>query len=115
MNLTYDPSDPDFKTAIRGIPGYPLGEDVPIQAMVFESGALFRLPEYLVRAGARRESPLLVVVDQLPIRRGAEELKPLVLGELKARGWQPEAIILEPEPGQPLHTDMHQVQRIQQK
>src|ERR671938_1852400 len=99
MNLTFDPSDPEFKPAIRRIPGYPSGEDVPIRAMVFESGALFRLPEFLERAGARRDLPLLVVVDQLPIRRGAEELKPLVLRELKDQGWQPEAIVLEPNPG----------------
>ena len=32
MTLQFDPQDIDrFKAAIRGIPGYPLGEDLPIR------------------------------------------------------------------------------------
>jgi hypothetical protein len=45
MALRFDPGDGEaFKAALRAIPGYPAGEDLPIRAMVFEAGALDRLP-----------------------------------------------------------------------
>lgn len=38
MTLRFDPGQIDhFKAAIQTIPGYPVGEDLPIRAMVFES------------------------------------------------------------------------------
>ncbi len=115
MNLPYDPSDPNFKTAIRAIPGYPPGEDVPIRAMVFQSDALFRLPELLTTIGARPDAPLLLVVDELPIRRNGQELKPFTINYLRDAGWQAETIVLKPEHGAPLHTDMHQIERVQSR
>ena len=76
MRLRYDPAEGEtFKQAIQTIPGYPLGEDLPIRAMVFESGALLQLPRWLELAGARRERPLLVVMDRTPMRRAAADLK----------------------------------------
>ncbi len=115
MNLPFDPSAPNFKNAIRAIPGYPPNDDVPIQAMVFESDAYAHLPALLTQIGAAREHPLIVVADELPIRRAGVELKPLLIHFLQANGWNPELVVLTPQHGEPLHTDWFQVQRVQQQ
>lgn len=115
MLLPYDPSSPNFKSAIRTIPGYKLDDEIPIRAMVFESNAIFRLPEYLELAGAGAENPLLVVVDELPIRRDGELLKPLVVDVLTQAGWNPTIIVLKPHDEQSLHTDLYQVRCVQER
>ena len=54
MSLRFDPGNLDqFKSQIRAIPGYPVGEDLPIRDMVFESGALWRMPDLLLHTGIR--------------------------------------------------------------
>jgi glycerol-1-phosphate dehydrogenase [NAD(P)+] len=114
MTLPYDPSSPDFKSAIRVIPGYPPNDNVPIRAMVFESNALLRLPELLQNAGASPNNPLLVVADELPIRRKEQELKPFIVNLLKQAGWNPQTIVLKPHHGTPVHTDLFQIEQVQQ-
>lgn len=114
MQLPFDPSHPNFKDAIRTIPGYPANEDVPIRAMVFESNALHRLPELLEKAGAHQDAPLFVVVDELPIRRAGEELKPFTVNLLQQAGWDARLIVLKPNPGEPLHTDLARIESVQQ-
>jgi hypothetical protein len=55
MALQFDPAiTSNFKRAIRQIPGYPAGEELPIREMVFAADALFRLPALLALAGAVR-------------------------------------------------------------
>src|ERR1041385_3452774 len=91
MKLRFDPSDLDtFKTQIRGIPGYPVGEELPIREMVFESGALWRLSDLLLRAGIRRDQLLFVVMDQTPIQQEFKNITMFILGILANAGWQKE-------------------------
>lgn len=114
MTLPYDPGDIQrFKRDIEQIPGYPAGEELPIRAMVFESDAVFRLPELMALAGARQEQPVLVVMDRTPMRRGTADLKPLILNILTEAGWQPEALWLEPEANGQVHTNFLQIERVQ--
>lgn len=115
MNLPFDPSAPNFKELIRAIPGYPPKEEAPIRAMVFESDAILRLPELLTVAGARAENPLLVVVDEAPLKRAGVELKPFVMNLLAQAGWNAQQVVLKPQHGEPLHTDLQQVQNVQQQ
>lgn len=115
MQLPYDPASPDFKTTIRAIPGYKPADDVPIREMVFASDAVLRLPEYLEHAGANRDHPVLVIVDELPIRRNGDLLKPLVVNLLTETGWNPTTVVLSPHHGEPLHTDQIQVQHVYDK
>ncbi len=115
-DLQFDPGDIDrFKAAIRQIPGYPSGEELPIRAMVFESNALFRLTELLMLAGASREQPLIVVMDQTPMRRGADNLKSLLLATLSEAHWKPEPLWLEPDATGQVHTDFPQINRVKAK
>jgi glycerol-1-phosphate dehydrogenase [NAD(P)+] len=114
MSLRFDPVPIDrFKADLRRIPGYPLGEDLPIREMLFESGALLRLPEMLSLAGAMPERPLLVVMDRTPMRRAGADLKPLILTQLREAGWRPEPLWLEPDGTGQVHTDFAQIGRVQ--
>src|SRR5918996_1700566 len=98
MTLRFDPADIDqFKAQIRSIPGYPVGEELPIREMIFESGALWRLPDLLLSAGMKPEQPLLAVMDRTLMQREGEDLKELILQLLKNTGWQIEVIRLEPD------------------
>src|SRR5688500_12281566 len=116
MTLLYDPGDIEvFKAKLRQIPGYPSGETLPIRAMLFESNALDRLSEQLTLAGAKHTEPVVVVMDPTPMRRGSDELKPLVLARLRAAGWQPEALWLMPDAGGQVHTDFEQINRVKAK
>ncbi|NJN45120.1 MAG: sn-glycerol-1-phosphate dehydrogenase [Anaerolineae bacterium] len=113
MNLRFDPGHIDsFKEEIKHIPGYPIGEELPIREMVFESGAIFRLPELLKIAGAKRENPVLVVMDRTPMRRGMTSLKPLIIEILQKADWNPYPIWLENHLSGQVHTDQHQIETV---
>lgn len=110
MTLRFDPGYIDrFKAEIRGIPGYPVGEDLPIRAMVFEPDALLRLPGLLALAGVTSGQPLSVVMDHTPMKRDGEELKPLLLELLNNAGWQTDVIWMEPDSTGQVHTDFTQI------
>lgn len=116
MTLRFDPAHVErFKADLRQIPGYPIGEELPIREMVFESGAIFRLPALLERAGARPGRPLMVVMDQTPMKRENDDLKPLLLARLREAGWQVEPIWLEPDSTGQVHTDMTQIGQVKSR
>ncbi len=113
MTLRFDPENIDrFKAEIRGIPGYPVGEGLPIRAMVFEPDALVRLPELLELAGMTADKHLAVVMDRTPMEREGKQLKPLLLDVLKNAGWQPEVIWLETDSTGQVHTDFSQINHV---
>jgi glycerol-1-phosphate dehydrogenase [NAD(P)+] len=110
MSLRFDPGNLDrFRTDIRTIPGYPAGEDLPIQNMVFESGALWRLPELLLQARIQPDQPVTVVMDRMPMKREETDLKELILGLLGQTGRQVDVIWLEPDHTGQVHTDFSQI------
>jgi len=116
MTLRFDPTDVErFKADIRQIPGYPAGEDMPIRGMVFESGAIFRLPALLERAGARPDRPLVVVMDGTPMKRENDDLKPFLLARLRDAGWNAEPVWLEPDATGQVHTDMRQIGQVKSR
>ncbi|MGQ0601055.1 MAG: hypothetical protein ACT4QE_05075, partial [Anaerolineales bacterium] len=113
MPLRFDPGSIErFKADIRTIPGYPMGEELPIRAMVFESQAVFRLPELMELAGAKSAQPMVVVMDPTPMKRAGDDLKPLILSHLRHAGWQPEPLWLEPNATRQVHTDFTQIGRV---
>jgi glycerol-1-phosphate dehydrogenase [NAD(P)+] len=117
MNLRYDPADNEtFWADIQRIPGFPgRGLIEPLPTMVFESGALFRLTEILIASRARKEQPLLVVMDSTPMQRGSESLKPLVLKILQQAGWQARVLLLEPDSSGQVHTTLNRIQGVQSR
>jgi len=114
MALTYDPGQAiAFWDAIRSLPGYPHGEVIRLRQMLFESDAVLRLPDVLATAGARPDSPLFVVMDATPMRRGQDDLKPFVLAILRRAGWAVETQIAHPDAAGQVHTDLEQIGRVQ--
>lgn len=110
MTLRFDPENIDqFKAQIRAIPGYPAGEELPIRAMIFESGALWQLPELLLQAGISNDQTLSVVMDRTLMKREGRDLKPLLLKILQNAGWQVNIIWLEPDATGQVHTDFPQI------
>ena len=113
MSLHFDPGDLDrFKSQIRLIPGYPTDEELPIRDMVFESGALLRLPALLLRAGILLDQPLSVVMDRTPMQRESRDLKPLICQILQDAGQQFEVVWLEPDSTGQVHTDFSQIDSV---
>ena len=114
--LQFDPVDIDhFKAQIRGIPGYPEGEDLPIREMIFESGSVWRLPDLLVRAGITPDQALFVVMDRTPMKREGRDLKELILQILKQASYQVELIWLEPDHTGQVHTDFAQINTVKER
>ena len=106
MRINFDPGEIDrFKRDIRSIPGYPIGEELPIRDMVFEPGAVWRLPDLILEAGAKVDQPLHVVMDRTPMVREGRDLKELILQNLGNAGWQAQVIWLEPDQTGQVHTD----------
>lgn len=116
MTLQFDPGDVErFKADIRQIPGYPAGEDMPIREMVFESGAIFRLPALLERAGARPDRALVVVMDGTRMKREHDDLKPFLLARLRDAGWNAEPVWLAPDATGQVHTDLSQIGQVKSR
>ncbi len=114
--LSYDPGEgPAFWEAISRLPGYPVGETMPIPQMIFAPGALFRLSEVLREAGANASRPLLVVMDQTPMLREGESLKPLVMQLLTQAGWEARPVVMEPDGTGQVHTDMPHIQVVRER
>ena len=110
MTLRFDPGElTTFKAEIQGIPGYPIGEDLPIKEMVFESDALWRLPDLLSMAGVSPDQPLSVVMDRTPMQREGRQLKELILKVLQGTGWKYDVIWLDPDRTGQVHTDFPQI------
>jgi glycerol-1-phosphate dehydrogenase [NAD(P)+] len=114
QNMLYDPAaGTAFWTAIKSITGYPRNEvDYPIREMIFDSGALFRVPALLHRIEADPNQPVLVVMDSTPMQRAGANLKTLVIQVLAQANWQPIQIILEPDATGQIHTDMPHIERV---
>ena len=110
MTLRFDPGGlKSFKTDIQAISGYPAGEELPIREMVFESNALWRLPDLLSSAGIRPDQPLSVVMDRTPMQREGRQLKEIILQVLQGTGWRYDVIWLEPDRTRQVHTDFPQI------
>lgn len=114
--LRFDPGAREaFWQAIRPLEGYPQQEDVRLRWMVFESGAVWHLPDYLMQAGADPARPLLVVMDKTRMQRAGEDLKPLVLRTVRQAGWSPEIVIASPDGTGQVHTDWMQIDRVRSR
>lgn len=112
--LLYDPADGEkFWEAIRKLPGFPGNETMPIRWMLFEADALFKTTQILKAAGASQGKPLIVVMDETPMRRSGEDLKALALGLLKKDGWQVQVCALKADESGQVHADMPHIKTVQ--
>jgi glycerol-1-phosphate dehydrogenase [NAD(P)+] len=113
-NLPYDPADGiNFWEAIRKLPGFPAHEIMPIKHMVFESDALFKTSDILRSVGASHDKPLVVVMDETPMRRAGSYLKSQMFDILRKDGWQVQVCTLKADESGQVHTDMPHIQTVQ--
>jgi len=113
MELDYDPGEGiNFWRRIELLSGYPKNEHMPIEAMIFESNALFKLPDLLHDVKANPQEPLLTVMDKTRMTRLGQDLKQLVLRILHEAGWQVRPIVLEPDLTGQVHTDMLHIEAV---
>ena len=114
MNLPYDPSNGEiFWNEISKIPGYPTADEpMPIKMMLFETGAVFKTSDTLLQVGAKKTAPLLLVMDEVKMMRGTENLKELIANDLSAQGWQVTPVILLSDASGQVHTDMPQIEKV---
>jgi glycerol-1-phosphate dehydrogenase [NAD(P)+] len=116
MKLRFDPQDNEgFLAAIQKIPGYPPGEEIAVRRMLFESGAIFKLPETLDEIEVRWGQPILVVMDTTAMLRGPESLKPRVVKILQDAGWVVRPLILQPDRTGQVHTEMPRIQAVKSR
>jgi glycerol-1-phosphate dehydrogenase [NAD(P)+] len=112
--LTYDPADGvKFWEAIGKLPGFPRQETIPIQEMIFESNALFRISDVLKQVGAKQNKPLIIVMDETPMFRNGEPLKELILTTLQKEGWQTQVTWMRADESGQVHTDMPHIRDVQ--
>jgi glycerol-1-phosphate dehydrogenase [NAD(P)+] len=95
--------------------GYPRGEAIRLRRMLFAGDAVHSLPEVLRSIDAPPSASLQVVLDPVPMRRGPDDLKPLVLSILQAAGWAVERVVVEPDASGQIHTDFEQIERVQSR
>ena len=113
MKLKYDPAQGElFWAAVREIPGFPTGDEIPLRTMIIESNALFRLPEVLNTLHLQGGRDVLVVMDPTPMQRSGESLKPFLLQVLQNTGWKTHLLVLEPDDSGQVHTDMLQIETV---
>jgi glycerol-1-phosphate dehydrogenase [NAD(P)+] len=113
-NLPYDPAEGrKFWESIRKLPGFPAEETMPIKEMIFESDALFRTTEILKSVGAHQEAPLVIVMDESPMRRGPEDLKAFLISMLNREGWQTQTVLMRADESGQVHTDMPHIREVQ--
>ena len=115
MILPYDPAEGEaFWENIKRIEGYPKKDpEKLIGPMMFEKNALYRLPELLDRMNISKEQPLLLVMDDTPIMRGEEELKPLVTEVLQRDGRHAESLVFKPGVHEHVRTDMERIEQLE--
>jgi glycerol-1-phosphate dehydrogenase [NAD(P)+] len=114
IKLPYDPADGiRFWEAIRKLPGFPAKEFMAIKEMVFESNALFKTTDILKSVGAHPDAPLVVVMDETPMRREKENLKEFLTGVLQRDGWQIQVAWMRTDESGQVHTDMAHILEVQ--
>ena len=117
VKLPYDPAKGEtFWENIKHIEGYPEEHSAKlIGPMIFESEALHKLPGLLGQMGISPEQPLLLVMDDTPIMRGEEELKPQVAEVLQRDGWHPESLVFKPGSHKHVRTDMERIDQLESR
>jgi glycerol-1-phosphate dehydrogenase [NAD(P)+] len=111
--LPYDPADGErFWQEVSKLPGFREKVATPIQHLVFESGAVFHLSQVLESVGAQRTAPLVLVMDETPMRRSGEDLKELILSILRKDGWESQVAWMKPDASGQVHTDMPHIREV---
>ena len=118
MTSSTFPIDPADMTALKN---WLASQDDPfsvlrpiaIDEILIGPDALLELPAVLQRAGVAAGAHIVLVVDEVPMRREKDDLKPFVQALLRNAGYQVETLWLKGDPNGLVHADFEQVERVQ--
>jgi len=94
-------------------PAHPL-RPVEIDDILIGPDALLELSAVLRRAGATYQHPVLLVIDETPMRRERDDLKELAQALLRHAGYRVETLRLRGDRYGLVHADFDQVERVLQ-
>ena len=86
---------------------------VDIDEILIGADVLLQLPAVLERAGISSSRQVLLVMDETPMRREKQDLKPFVQALLHNAGYRVETLWLKGDQYGLVHADFEQVQRVQ--
>ncbi len=86
---------------------------VDINEILIGPDVLLDLPTVLQRAGVLPGQAILLIMDETPMRRDAEDLKPFVQALLNGAGYHVQALWLKGDEYGLVHADFEQVERVQ--
>src|SRR5260370_6521455 len=112
-NFPIDPASmPALKHWLASQAGASL-RTVDIDEILIDPDALLQLPAVLRRAGIHTGRQILLVMDETPMRREQQDLKPLVQALLHDAGYQVETLWLKGDQYGLVHAGFDQVDLVQ--
>jgi glycerol-1-phosphate dehydrogenase [NAD(P)+] len=91
--------------------GQPL-RAIDIDEILIEPDALLQLPAILERASVQGGARIVLVMDETPMQREGQDLKPFVQALLRSAGYEVEPLWLEGDHYGLVHADFAQVERV---
>jgi glycerol-1-phosphate dehydrogenase [NAD(P)+] len=85
---------------------------VEIEEILIGPDALLELPAVLQRAGVAKGAHVVLAMDETPMRRDEQDLKPFVQEMLRDAGYQLQPLWLEGDSYGLVHADFEQVERV---
>ena len=85
---------------------------IDIDAILIEPDALLQLPALLERASVQAGAKIVLVMDETPMQREGQDLKPFVQALLRNAGYEVEALWLAGDHYGLVHADFAQVERV---
>ncbi len=86
---------------------------IEIDEILIGPDVLLELPAVLERAGSSRGARVLLVMDETPMRREEQDLKPFIQDLLQQAGYQVQTLKLPGDAYGLVHADFEQVERVQ--
>jgi glycerol-1-phosphate dehydrogenase [NAD(P)+] len=109
----YDPQDmAALDRKIRGWADYPALPEIRLKTVLVEPDAILELPRMLRELKTNDPQQVLLVMDQVPMRREDQSLKPMVIGLLKQAGYWVKVVELAGDEHGMVHPDFEAVETV---
>ena len=116
VKLKYDPTNMiQLKQLIHSESKGETFEEITMEKLAIDKHMMEQLPSIMEEVSGGRVKEVLVVTDEMPIKRGEAVLKDLVVGIFQKKGIKAELLILTADTTHLLHADMGGVMQVQSK
>lgn len=86
--------------------------NIELKKVVCGQNAIYQLPDVLKTLGVTREYEILVVMDDVVMMRGEQQVKPLVMSLLAESGYQTRKIVLSGDENGQVHPDFKTIEQV---